>query len=45
MNNILDDVLITGKRLTWSTIEHGAPWGILSIVESSQHGEVQNQLY
>jgi len=43
VKNFLDDVLITGKRLTWSS--DGTPWGILSIVESSQHGEVQNQLY
>ena len=42
VNNILDDVLITGKRLTWSS--DGTPWGILSIVESSQHGEVLDQL-
>ena len=40
VNNFLDDVLITCKRLTWSS--DGTPWGILSIVESSQHGEVQN---
>ena len=45
VNNFLDDVLLTDKRLTWSTIEHGAPWGILIIVESSQYGEVQSQLY
>jgi hypothetical protein len=42
VKNFLDDVLITGKRLTWSS--DGTPWGILSIVESSQHGEVQIQL-
>jgi hypothetical protein len=42
VNNFLDDTLITDKRLTWSG---GAPWGILSVVESSQYGEVQSQLY
>ena len=42
VKNFLDDILITGKRLTWSS--EGTPWGILSIVESSQHGEVQSQL-
>ncbi len=41
VDNFLDDVLITDKRLTWSG---STPWGILSIVESSQHGEVQIQL-
>ena len=39
VNNFLDDVLLTDKRLTWSG--DGTPWGILSIVESSQYGEVQ----
>ena len=43
VNNFLDDILITDKRLTWCAA--GTPWGILSIVESSQHGEVQTQLY
>ena len=43
VNNFLDDVLITGKRLTWSAAS--TPWGILSVVEASQHGEVQTQLY
>ena len=43
VKNFLDDVLITGKRLTWGVGEHWA-WGILSIVESSQHGEVLDQL-
>jgi hypothetical protein len=43
VNNFLDDVLITDKRLTWGAA--GTPWGILSIVESSQYGEVQSQLY
>ena len=38
VNNFLDDILITDKRLTWSG---STPWGILSIVESSQYGEVQ----
>jgi len=42
VNNFLDDILITDKRLTWSA--SCSPWGILSIVESSQHGEVQSQL-
>ena len=41
VNNFLDDILITDKRLTWSG---STPWGILSIVESSQYGEVQRQL-
>ena len=41
VNNFLDDVLLTDKRLTWSGGD-GTPWGILSIVETSQHGEVQN---
>ena len=47
VNNFLDDVLITGKRLTWSVGRgHADPVGcILSIVESSQHGELQSQLY
>jgi hypothetical protein len=43
VNNFLDDILITDKRLTWCAA--GTPCGILSIVESSQHGEVQTQLY
>jgi hypothetical protein len=43
VNNFLDDILITDKRLTWCAA--GTPWGILSIVESSQHGEVRSQLY
>ena len=38
----LDDVIITDKRLTWDTGIGGR--GILSIVKSSQYGEVQNQL-
>jgi hypothetical protein len=38
VNNFLDDVLITGKRLTWGD---DTCTGILSIVESSQYGEVQ----
>ena len=41
VNNFLDDVLITDKRLTWDA---GTPWGTLSVVESSQYGEVQDQL-
>jgi hypothetical protein len=41
VDNFLDDVLITDKRLTWSG---STPWGILSIVESSQYGEVQRQV-
>ena len=45
VKNFLDDVLITGKRLTWCPPDPGRlGWGILSIVESSQHGEVQIQL-
>ena len=42
VNNFLDDVLITDKRLTWSG---STPWGILSIVDVWTQGEVQNQLY
>jgi hypothetical protein len=42
VNNFLDDVLITDKRLTWGV---STQWGILSVVESSQHGEVQTQVY
>jgi hypothetical protein len=42
VNNFLDDILITGKRLTWCASRPS--WGILSIVDSSQHGEVQIQL-
>jgi len=45
VNNFLDDVLITGKLLTWGAGVADPVGGILSIVESSQHGEVQNQLY
>ena len=45
VNNILDDVPITGKLLTWGAAPADPVGGILSIVESSQHGEVQNQLY
>jgi hypothetical protein len=46
VNNFLDDILITDKRLTWrGWTDVGMPWGILSIVESSQYGEVQSQLY
>jgi hypothetical protein len=46
VKNFLDDVLITGKRLTWCPPDPGRlGWGILSIVESSQYGEVQSQLY
>jgi hypothetical protein len=45
VNNFLDDVLITGKRLTWGAQVRDPVGGILSIVESSQHGEVRNQLY
>jgi hypothetical protein len=41
VKNFLDDVLITGKRLTWDA---GTPGGTLSVVESSQNGEVQSQL-
>jgi len=41
VKNFLDDVLITGKRLTWSSDD--SPWGILSIVGSSQYGEVHVQ--
>ena len=44
VKNFLDDILITDKRLTWSGSDGDMPWGILSIVESSQHGEVQRQL-
>jgi hypothetical protein len=42
VNNFLDDILITDKRLTWSGSTRR---GILSIVESSQYGEVQTQLH
>jgi hypothetical protein len=42
VNNFLDDVLITDKRLTWGA---STPWGILSVVEASQYGEVQTQLH
>jgi len=47
VNNFLDDVLITDKRLTWGDREHLGErvGGILSIVGSSQHGEIQTQLY
>ena len=38
VNNFLDDVLITGKRLTWGAQVRDPVGGILSIVESSQHG-------
>ena len=44
VKNFLDDVLLTGKRLTWSGWTASSSAGILSIVESSQHDEVQNQL-
>jgi hypothetical protein len=44
VNNFLDDVLITGKRLTWGAQVRDPVGGILSIVESSQHGEVRDQL-
>ena len=44
VNNILVDVLITGKRLTWGFGVDDPVGGILSIVDSSQHGEVQVQL-
>jgi hypothetical protein len=42
VKNFLDDILITDKRLTWGA---STPWGVLSIVESYQYGEVQRQLY
>ena len=45
VNNILDDVLLTDKRLNWSYERGHHLGGILSIEESSQHGSVQNQLY
>ena len=45
VNNFLDDVLLTDKRLTWSGSDGGMPWGILSVVESSQYGEVQGTHY
>ena len=45
VNNILDDVLLTDKRLNWSYERGHHLGGILSIEESSQNGEVQNQLY
>ena len=38
VKNFLDDVLITGKRLTWGAQVRDPVGGILSIVESSQHG-------
>jgi hypothetical protein len=44
VNNFLDDVLITDKRLTWGAQVRDPVGGILSIVESSQYGEVQSQL-
>jgi hypothetical protein len=44
VNNFLDDVLITGKRLTWGAQVRDPVGGILSVVESSQHGEVRDQL-
>ena len=44
VNNFLDDVLITDKRLTWGARVRDPVGGILSIVESSQHGEVLDQL-
>ena len=42
VKNFLDDILITDKRLTWCAAD--TPWGTLSVVESSQHGEVLVQL-
>ena len=42
VKNLLDDILITDKRLTWCAAD--TPWGTLSVVESSQHGEVLVQL-
>ena len=31
VNNFMDDVLLTGKRLTWRS--DGTPWGILSVFD------------
>ena len=45
VNNFLDDVLLTDKRLNWSYERGHHLGGILSIEESSQNGSVQNQLY
>jgi hypothetical protein len=45
VKNFLDDVLITGKRLTWGAGVADPVGGILSVDESSQHGEVLVQLY
>jgi len=44
VNNFLDDVLLTDKRLTWGAQVCDPVGGILSVVESSQHGEVWDQL-
>ena len=44
VNNFLDDVLLTGKRLTWGAARQCHQCR-LSIVESSQYGEVQTQFY
>jgi hypothetical protein len=44
VNNFLDDILITDKRLTWGAGVADPVGGILSIVESSQYGEVHDQL-
>ena len=44
VNNFLDDVLLTGKRPTWGATRQRHQCR-LSIVESSQYGEVQTQFY
>ena len=44
VNNFLDDVLITDKRLTWGAQVRDPVGGILFASVSSQHGEVQDQL-
>ena len=46
LNDFLDDVLITGKRLTWDwRVRHRTDGCMLGIVESSQSGEVLSQDY
>jgi len=45
VNNFLDDVLLTDKRLTWGAIAADPVGGILSVVDTSRYGEVQNQFY
>jgi hypothetical protein len=46
LNNFLDHVLITGKRLTWDwRVRHRTDGCMLGIVDSSQSGEVLSQDY